>query len=403
MKRFTDIAIKNLKPKDRAYEVPDPARGLGLRVVVWPEGKKSFIVRYRRPNGKSAKLTLGQVPLATARKLAGDAHYKLQQGIDPGEEKKAAKRKAADAAADTVRAICVEYMAHPKTKELRTYETRQRQLEQRIYPVLGSRPIASVTKTECIRLFDKIAIENGPVIADHMRAILGRIFTWHEGRHDTFRSPITRGMERHANAKERARKRTLNDDELRRIWQATGDNKPFSALVRFLLLTGARLEEAASISKAEVADNGDWLLPAERNKTKLPLLRPLSAQALAVIKDRPNIDRCDYYFTVSGHRPLSGFSGPKRRLQNDSGTFDWRLHDLRRTARSLMSRAGTISEIAERCLGHAVGGVQGTYDRYEYYKEKQLAFEKLATQLELIVNQLEGNVVPLTHETRASR
>ena len=103
MKRFTDIAIRNLKPKDCAYEVADPARGLGLRVVVWPEGKKSFVVRYRRPNGKSAKLTLGQVTLATARKMAGDAHHKLEQGIDPGEEKKAAKRKAADAAANLSR------------------------------------------------------------------------------------------------------------------------------------------------------------------------------------------------------------------------------------------------------------------------------------------------------------
>src|SRR5262249_13572385 len=154
---------------------------------------------------------------------------KLQQGIDPGEEKKAAKRKAAEAAADTVVAICLEYMAQPKTKTLRTYDKRRRQLEQMVYPVLGTRPIASVTKSDCIRLFDKIAAERGPVIADHMRAILSRIFTWHEGRHDTFRSPIPRGLERHAKPpKERARKRTLTDDELRRIWQATGDNKPFS-------------------------------------------------------------------------------------------------------------------------------------------------------------------------------
>ena len=86
MKRFTDIAIKNLRPKDQAYEVSDTG-ARGLRVVVWPEGTKSFIVRYRRPNGKSAKLTLGQIPpatLATARKLAGDAYDKLQQGIEIG-------------------------------------------------------------------------------------------------------------------------------------------------------------------------------------------------------------------------------------------------------------------------------------------------------------------------------
>jgi integrase len=396
MKRLTDIAIKNLKSKDRAYEVSDSG-ARGLRVVVWPEGKKSFIVRYRRPNGKSAKLTLGQIPLVTARKLAGDAHDKLHRGIDPGEEKKAAKREVAEAAADTVLAVCAEYLNHPKTKAtLRTYDKRRHQLELMVYPVLGARPIASITKTDCVRLFDKIARERGPVIADHMRAILSRIFYWHEGRHDTFRSPITRGIERHAKPpKERARKRTLTDDELRRIWQETGDNKPFSVLIRFLLLTGARKNEAAQLPRSEIDGNGDWLLPAERNKVKCELLRPLSAAALAIINDRPRFDGCDYVFTNDGRHPIGAFSQGKRRLDHDSGTSGWVIHDLRRTARSLMSRAGVISEIAEKCLGHVAGGVEATYNRHDYYKEKTLAFEKLATQLELIVNQPEGNVVQL--------
>jgi integrase len=395
MKRFTDIAIRNLKPKDQAYEVADPARGLGLRIVVWPEGKKSFIVRYRRPNGKSAKLTLGPVPLATARKLAGDAHFKLQQGIDPGEEKRAAKRKAADAAADTVRAICLEYLGQDKTKELRSYKTRCGQLERLIYPVLGSRPIAGVSKIDCIRLFDKIARERGPVIADHMRGILSRVFNWYEGRHDTFRSPITRGIERHAKPQhERARTRTLSDDELRRIWQATERKGAFPALVRFLLLTGARLQEAARLPKSEISADG-WLLPAERNKVKRELLRPLSAAALAVINDRPVVDRCDYVFTADGRRPLRSFSRAKRLLQANSGTADWRIHDLRRTARSLMSRAGVISEHAEQCLGHVVGGVRGTYDRYDYYNEKRDAFARLAAQIERIVSPPDSNVVAL--------
>lgn len=66
------------------------------------------------------------------------------------------------------------------------------------------------------------------------------------------------------------------------------------------------------------------------------------------------------------------------------------MHDLRRTARSLMSRAGVNSDYAERCLGHVIGGVRGTYDRHEYHAEKQLAFEKLAAQIERIVNPQEN-------------
>jgi hypothetical protein len=394
-KRLTDITIKNLKPKDKPYEVSDPG-ARGLRVVVWPEGKKPFIVRYRRPNGKSAKLTLGEMPLTTARTLAGEAFDKLRRGIDPGEEKKSDKRKAAEAAADTVAHICAEYMAHPKTKAtLRTYEKRRRQLELYILPVLGTRPITSVTKTDCIRLFDKIARERGPVIADHIRAILGRIFTWHEGRHDTFQSPITRGIEHHAKSpKDRARTRTLTDDELRAVWRATGDNKPFSVLVRFLLLTGARLNEGARLPRSEI-NGSDWLLPAARNKVKTELLRPLCTAAQAIVNERPRFDGCNYVFTNDGRTAISGFSLPKKQLLEDSGTSNWTLHDLRRTARLLMSRGGVISEIAEKCLGHVAKGIVATYDRYEYYEEKRIAFEKLATQLDLIINPPASNVVPL--------
>ena len=72
----------------------------------------------------------------------------------------------------------------------------------------------------------------------------------------------------------------------------------------------------------------------------------------------------------------------------------WTLHDLRRTARSLMSRAGIPSDHAERCLGHVIGGVRGVYDRHEFHAEKKRAYEALAAQIDRIVNP-QDNVVPL--------
>lgn len=72
----------------------------------------------------------------------------------------------------------------------------------------------------------------------------------------------------------------------------------------------------------------------------------------------------------------------------------WKLHDLRRTARSLMSRAGVRPDIGERCLGHAVGGVEGIYDRHHYRDEMADALRRLAALIERIVNPPAGNVVP---------
>ena len=91
-------------------------------------------------------------------------------------------------------------------------------------------------------------------------------------------------------------------------------------------------------------------------------------------------------FTVTGKRPFNDFDDYKRELDKASGVKGWTLHDLRRTARSLMSRAGVSPDIAERCLAHTIPGVRGVYDRYEYLDEKREALGRLARLVGEIVN-----------------
>ena len=174
--------------------------------------------------------------------------------------------------------------------------------------------------------------------------------------------------------------------------------------MRFLLLTAARRNEAAAMAWGEVEKNGGWTLPAARNKTKEDFIRPLSKMARDILDDQPAIDGNPYVFTT-GRAWLSGFSKAKKDfdkavlaelLKHDANAkplSNWTLHDLRRTARSLLSRAGVSSDHAERCLGHALPGVRGVYDRHEYHDEKQQAFEALAAQIERIVNPPADNVV----------
>jgi integrase len=106
-------------------------------------------------------------------------------------------------------------------------------------------------------------------------------------------------------------------------------------------------------------------------------------------------------FTATTDLPIVAFTKRKADFDKASGTSGWRLHDLRRTARSLLSRAGVSSDHAERCLGHVSGGIQGVYDRHEYYEEKKRAYEVLAAQIELIVRPPKGNVTPLRKNKRA--
>ena len=141
------------------------------------------------------------------------------------------------------------------------------------------------------------------------------------------------------------------------------------------------------MARAEL--NGrDWLIPAARHKSKKEFLLPLSKAAAGVLAAMPVIGPADgYLFTLNGSAPIGAESKAKARLDKASGVTGWTLHDLRRSARSLMSRAGVPADHAERAIGHVIGGVRGVYDRHAYRKEKQAALEVLAAQIDAVLKR----------------
>ena len=257
-----------------------------------------------------------------------------------------------------------------------------------VYPTLGHMPIAEIRRSHVHALLDRIVAgelsrdnKPSPIMANRVQAAISVVCSWYADRDDDFINPLA-GMRR--KAKEAARERTLSDDELRVVWKAAEANPhPFGNFVRFLLLTACRRTEASELPWSEL--NGDWLLPADRNKAGRELLRPLSEAAQRIVASQPRVG--DYVFTTDGGRPMTGYSHYKRAFDRLTGTSGWTLHDLRRTARSLMARAGVPSEHAEQCLGHVIGGVKGTYNRHDYHSEKLRAYEKLASLIETIVNR----------------
>jgi integrase len=277
--------------------------------------------------------------------------------------------------------------------KLRSAETRRKTFERLIYPEIGSRPIADIRRSELVKLLDQVEQNNGPAAAHLVLAFVRRVMSWHAARSDDFKSPVVRGMGR-INSKETARSRTLSDDELSRLWRAAEETEgPYGRLVQFLLLSGARRNEAARMRWAEL--NGpDWLLPQERNKTKVPLLRPLPKAAMETIGKLARINDT-FVFASGAGAAFAGFSKAKTLLDQKSGVVNWRIHDLRRTCRSLMSRANVRAEHAEQCLGHVLRGIQATYNKHDFYQEKKHAYEALAGLVERIVNPLADNVTAL--------
>jgi integrase len=362
----------------------------GFGLVVTSAGHRGYVVQYRA-GGRSRRMAIdGVLSLAGARKRAKQLLGQVAHDRDPLAE----RRKAVALQEDTFQAIAESYLARDARKRnLRSTDWVQAALKRLVYPQIGKLAISEIRRSDIVRLLDRIEDERGPVMADRALAIIRRIMNWHASRSDDddFRTPIVRGMARTSDA-ERARKRILTDDEIRAVWRAAEAHlSPFTALVQFLLLTGARRSEAAEMTWGELS-GADWTLPAARNKVAVDLIRPLSPAAMAVLKKLPKIRR--YVFTSNGRQPLGGFTHFKRRLDIAAGVSGYTLHDLRRTARSLMSRAGVNSDHAERCLGHVIGGVRGVYDRYEFHEEKRRAYEVLAGMIERIINPVD-NVLPL--------
>jgi integrase len=378
--RLTERFCASAKPKPKQVQTDyfdELAKGLALRASTTHRG---WVLFYRW-NGKLTRLTLGSYPatgIAAARTKALEAKRSLAEGRDPR-----------SAQSGTFAAICDEYLRREGSK-LRTLASRESLLRRLVLPILGPRRIEDIQRSEIIRCLDRVEDEQGPVQADRTLGAISRIMNWHASRSDSFRSPIVRGMAR-TKPKERARDRVLSDEELRAVWKQAEANGVFGAMICFILLTAARRSEVSELRWSEIdGTTTEWTLPAERNKTKVELVRPLSKAALEVLPD----SGCEWVFAVDG-KPITAFSRLKQEFDKACGVGDYVLHDLRRTSRSLMSRAGVDADIAERCLGHVIPGVRGVYDRHEYYREKQRAYELLAGMIDRIVKGDEAKVVSI--------
>lgn len=359
-----------------------------------PSGVVTYAYRYRA-KGKQRWLPLGlhggitpQQGRTLAKKRAGE----VADGRDPVAEQEA-ERKARKGAS-TVNAMLDSFVDIHVRKNLRSAAENERVFDKYVRPHIGSRSLQEVRRSDVVAMLDKIAVQNGKVMADRTLAHLSAAFNWHAVRDDTFNSPIIKGMAR-TKPRERVRKRSLDDQEIRDLWKALDTaNVPgcYPAFVRTLFLTGARRGEVAGMSWPEI-DRRIWTIPAERGDRQGhktgdltgDKVVPLTATVLSLL-GKPR-KRGFAFTTTRGGEPFSGFSKAKKALDAEIAKLRraakrepmprWVIHDLRRTARSLMSRAGVSTDIAERVIGHVIPGVRGVYDRHAFLPEKTDALERL--------------------------
>jgi integrase len=391
------LTAKFVENERRPGVYPDINQG-GLCLLIHPSGRgrKSWIIRYRHPiSGVSRKLTLDPLlTLEEAREASRDAGRLRRQKIDPIEHKRTEMAAAANSAEGTVQATCERYM-ELEGRKLRSHAARTSILQRHIYPRLGSIQVHELRRTDVVAALDVVEREGKPRAADMALGVLRRILHWHEIRNETFKSPLVPGMSR-VKAKERIRKRILNDDELRKVWNACNHHRMgvFGKAMQFALLTGCRKTEATALRRSEIQtmrDNGGdftvWRLPAARSKNGEEIIRPLGAAALSLIEAQPKISEGTAVFTFNGHTPIAANTARKKEeLDRLSGVYDWVIHDLRRTHDTLLSRLRVPRETRERMLGHSQPFLDQTYNQDASLAAMLDAYDGLAAEIERIVS-----------------
>jgi integrase len=393
-KTLTDRGVAALKPRPQRYAFPDPQL-TGHYVRVQPSGAKAFVTVARSPAGKQVWTNIGAsdvLSIDEARERAREAIKRVRAGL-PALAVPTIKHSFQDIAEQWLK-------RHAQAKGLRTEKQITRLLRVHVFPAWKDRAFLSIRRSDVAALLDHVEDHHGARQADLVLTVVRSVMNWHATRHDDYTPPLVRGMRRQ-DPKGQARARILADHEIRLIWNAAETSGTFGGIIRLALLTGQRRTKIAAMKWSDVSLDGAWTIPVEAREkgTAGELLLP--PVALDIIRAQPRLSSNPHIFAGRGGGAFCGFSATKTTFDRKlPDVAPWVIHDLRRTARSLMSRAGVSSEHAERVMGHAISGVEGVYDRHSYKAEKADALAKLAALVDGIVNPRD-NVTPI--QTRAKR
>jgi integrase len=394
-KTLTLKAIESLPAAEggKRYDVLDAVvPGFGVRVM--STGRKSYFLLARFPGQKNPTrrtiAPVGRIELSQARETARGWLSELVAGVDPA--KRAAEQALVDAqaASKSFEAISSEFLEkHVRRHGLRSGNETERIINRELLPHWKEHAFEDIRRSDVSTLLDQIQ-ERAPVQADRVLAVISKMCNWYAARSDEYVSPIVRGMRR-SDAKSRKRVRILDAAEIKIFWNASGGQGVFGAFVQFALLTGQRRAKVSSLKWADIHADGVWHIPSEDGEKANAKSLKLPAFALSILNNLKDAPNGEFVFSENGIAPINGFSKSKARLDLAMEELagkpvpHWVVHDLRRTAKSLMAKTKVPRDISERVLGHAIPGVEGVYDQYNYFDEKADALERLNAMIADVV------------------
>jgi integrase len=402
MPKLTDMQIRAWIKAGERFEGRSDGGGLYLR---FREADKSPSWRFRyKLAGKPRAMLIGsyaELSLAKARETVKELSARVSLGYDVAGEKQERKAEAlekieADKNALRVSALAAEYFERQILPRWKHPDILRRRIDKDINPHIGNMKVEDVKPRHIDDMLKSIVDRGAPTIATDVLRWTRRIFDYGIKRHSLEINPCSAFEIADAGGKEVSRDRWLNRDELIRLFQAMRTAKGFSRQneITFKLLLALcvrKMELCAARWEEFDLDAAIWHFPSERSKNGDAIDIPLPTQAVEWLRELHTFS-CNSAWVL-----------PARKMQNRmiphiqestlpvalakvraemSDVPNFTIHDFRRTARTHLAALGVDPVVAERCLNHRIKGVEGIYNRHQYFEERKSA---LAQWVDLLV------------------
>jgi integrase len=404
-RKLTETMIANAAvPEDKrqVFLWDGAVRGLGVRILPsnskTPDGSKTFWFMYRPEGGRSVSARMVRVgawpsiSVADARKAARKFAGQVADGKDPAAERQA--KRTRDKA--TLRTLLADDGPYQRELARRRIVNAKRAMSSlnRGLARLMTKEVTHLTRADLVTAIAAIEDDNRLGAAGDLRKFTRVFLEWCVSRGlltanplAGLRRPVRSRAERLAAASNGGR--ALSDDEIRKVWQTAGSLGTFGTLVRLALLTGLRRGELAQIERARDLLADRIVVQPEHAKSGAKHEVPLTDLMRQVIAGSPvTTSKLLFPSAVTGGR-IRGWTKFVAKLQQASGV-QFTLHDLRRTARTLMSRLGVGEDIAELAIGHVRADLIARYNKDEAWEGRCDAFARVSAHVAALIGARAG-------------
>jgi len=414
---LTARGIESLKPPPPKQQIDfwdDSLPGFGVRVSY--SGTKTWVIMYRY-NGRLRRHSFAKVAeldLADARKAARKKLNSVDDGQDPAAD------KAVDREAKSFADLAHEYLERHAKPMKKSWRQDERMINQELLPRWKHVKPADIRRADVRALLESIVDRGAPIHSNRMLALVRKMFNWAIGDEWVEQNPCNQVKRM---GKEVSRDRVLADDEIRKVWAAIdAEEPPIKAVFRLRLMTAQRGGEVLNMRWDDLdLAAGWWSMPASRVKNGRPHRVFLTDEAATILSELKewyeqriveiNAGRAkkglepkamsEWVFpSPRAEAPVAWVQKAAQRIRQSSGV-EFRPHDLRRTAASLMTGSGIHRDVVKKILNHVDKDITAVYDRYSYDAEKRKALIQWGQQLDRILTEQQNRAVLFFQSKRA--